>query len=882
LNRLLPYLLVLANFFCFISESTGQYSISGFIHNKSNEPLAYANVQLESEQSIVAFSTTDSTGFYILELDSSFESLELSVSFIGFKSQSKKLDTLQLNEEIQLDFILEDESYELKSIELVAEKVLAKINEDTISYDISTVTDGTEQNLKDIIQKLPGLSIDDHGKIKVGGKKVDYLLINGEKFFPGQEQLATNNLPASIVSNIDLIKNYKGDESISLSDEGMLGLNINIKEEFRGKLNGRISALGGVNNKYDGKGNLFLFKDKLNISFLSNVNNLGRDALSLQDYISLKGGIQEFTNKSKSSVSILNDDLPDFVLEDSERMKNKTSHFAGYNMTYNVNPQLKIKSYAFLNNSIRNKYEETKQYFIASEQSLIDKKDKQKIDLSILNFHGELVHNKDQKTLVNYQIDLENDNDNINRDINLLGSINNHINETFQNNGFRFSQKLQYFHKANVLWNINLLQSIRNSDDNISLNSATSLFQGLFNSSEVNQAQTYKQQKISANYGFQKQLSKNLISFYFTNKYSQNEISNLIDNGVDSTQYNEFKPLENNFDFSFAKTNGSFQYDLKLSGHHVKSQLDAVKRSSSFLTYSLYSKLEFSKSHYLGIKYMTDYSLPGVRNLNSFTTIKDYRTVIDPSLIEGNSLFKYGALSLEYFNFNLFDGRMTMLHLNYLNHDNSIQKDQNASVEFDRFSYFNSDFSSSVNALFLLSQKIPKVPLTFTIKMSFNSANYVSKINAESNELRFNDLTSDFNINSTAQKSMFNFSGGVKYQQLRNTFKAFDRTNSFYAFLPYFELRAKLFQNAFVGSINTEFVINNIPGRQTKQFILNPSLNYNLNNHFQIYLEGRNILQIKSLERIGISTNETLIEETIYFPLEGYIGLGVKYLLRGF
>jgi hypothetical protein len=62
---------------------------------------------------------------------------------------------------------------------------------DTLRYRIEKFMNGTEETLKDVIKKLPGLDIDSQGKIKANGKEVTTLLIDGQEFFINQHKIAT-------------------------------------------------------------------------------------------------------------------------------------------------------------------------------------------------------------------------------------------------------------------------------------------------------------------------------------------------------------------------------------------------------------------------------------------------------------------------------------------------------------------------------------------------------------------------------------------------------------------------------------------------------------------------------------------------------------------
>lgn len=96
--------------------------------------------------------------------------------------------------------------------------------------------------MKDLVGKLPGIQIDPvSGKISANGKVIDDLLINGQKLFGNNHQLATENINAEMLEEISLINNYETFsplKDISISEK--TAMNIKIKQEFLGKMTGEV------------------------------------------------------------------------------------------------------------------------------------------------------------------------------------------------------------------------------------------------------------------------------------------------------------------------------------------------------------------------------------------------------------------------------------------------------------------------------------------------------------------------------------------------------------------------------------------------------------------------------------------------------------------
>ena len=89
---------------------------------------------------------------------------------------------------------------------------------------MSKIRDSTETNLKDLVEKLPGLTIDDNKKINFQGNKIDKVVVEGEDFFGKKHEMATENLPVEAIQGIQIIKNFKEFDDIGNKKSGKIFL----------------------------------------------------------------------------------------------------------------------------------------------------------------------------------------------------------------------------------------------------------------------------------------------------------------------------------------------------------------------------------------------------------------------------------------------------------------------------------------------------------------------------------------------------------------------------------------------------------------------------------------------------------------------------------
>ena len=87
-----------------------------------------------------------------------------------------------------------------------ATRVQMVMKGDTVVYDARAFQTAEGSMLEELIEQLPGVRLDDNGRITLNGKFVSSLLLNGKDFFRGDPTVALRNLPAYMV---DKVKGYE-------------------------------------------------------------------------------------------------------------------------------------------------------------------------------------------------------------------------------------------------------------------------------------------------------------------------------------------------------------------------------------------------------------------------------------------------------------------------------------------------------------------------------------------------------------------------------------------------------------------------------------------------------------------------------------------------
>jgi hypothetical protein len=63
--------------------------------------------------------------------------------------------------------------------------------------------------VEDLLKRIPGLTVESDGTIKVGNQEVEKIMIEGDDFFERGYKLLTKNMPAKPIEKIELLLQKK-------------------------------------------------------------------------------------------------------------------------------------------------------------------------------------------------------------------------------------------------------------------------------------------------------------------------------------------------------------------------------------------------------------------------------------------------------------------------------------------------------------------------------------------------------------------------------------------------------------------------------------------------------------------------------------------------
>ncbi len=244
-------------------------------------------------QTIVSYDISASDGSYSIRVDTTLTkgtnpNYQLVTSYIGYKS-----DTLALNFnslDTPLNICLRKDAV-LQTIEVTETRSGIEIIGDTIKYNVDIYKRPSDSNLRDVVSRLPGLTIDDEGEIKYGNQKIVEVQVDGDDFMNSNRTTLLDGFNAKNIESIKLFKDTQVDGYVLNIETGKeLVLNVST-ENFVGF---------GKNIRYLSDIYAYSFAPKLKLFYGGRANDVGIELLNFGDYIRQNGNV--FSSNALSDV----------------------------------------------------------------------------------------------------------------------------------------------------------------------------------------------------------------------------------------------------------------------------------------------------------------------------------------------------------------------------------------------------------------------------------------------------------------------------------------------------------------------------------------------------------------------------------------------------
>ena len=253
-----------------------QHLITGAIIDKgTNDPVEASTVQLlRADSTYISGAISDENGLFSLQAPEDGSYL-LKITSVGYKHTVRRIMMTQGKDLAMGKININAEAIMLKAATVTAMAKKVVLKEDTFVYNSAAYRTPEGSTIEELVKRLPGAEVSDDGSIKINGKEVKKILVDGKEFMTGDTKTALKNLPTSI---IDKIKAY--DEKSDLAkvtgiDDGEeeTVLDFGVKRGMNKGLIANMDLSIGTKQRYSERGMAAYFNDRNRLMLFASANN---------------------------------------------------------------------------------------------------------------------------------------------------------------------------------------------------------------------------------------------------------------------------------------------------------------------------------------------------------------------------------------------------------------------------------------------------------------------------------------------------------------------------------------------------------------------------------------------------------------------------------
>ncbi|PCE63318.1 TonB-dependent receptor [Sediminicola luteus] len=880
-------------FFAVLSLQAQEITLTGQVSDSTGLGIDMANVIAinQATDGLESFGITNHKGVYKLNLKSG-QTYTVKVSYLGFSPASFPFTAGV--QDAKRDVTLEAQVEDLDEVELVYEMPV-QVKGDTLVYNTDSFVSGTEKKLKDVLENLPGVEVNDDGQIEVEGKAVTKVMVEGKEFFDGDSKLAVENIPANALSKVEVLRNHNEVAQMKglTNDDDNVALNIRLKEGKKKFWFGELTLGAGPDGRYLAHPKVFYYSPKFSLNLLTDLNNVGEVPFTRRDYRNFTGGMRSVGSRTGSSINTGGDALGLATMQNN-RAKDIDTKFGALNFSYEIQKGWDISGYGIYSytGTLMESARETTFINDGVTENAATRTD-QTVHLGLAKFSS--IYKPNDNLQLDYDIFLKASDDHEDIEVLTVSDITDQVEETQAQKPISVNQNMNLYYTLNEK-NVFAVESrYLHQDEDPFYNAIreefafTELFpvdedQSVYDMSQNKRIVTNKvDAKVDYYYLLTPKSSLNLsLGTVQSNQNFDSNIYQMLDNG------NEFSMVGDEFGnrvnyhvsdiFSgvhYKWVSGIFTFNPGLILHQFdakNTQLGTtVHDKKTALLPDLYINAQLEKSENLRFNYRVTRTFTDINKFAEGYVLNSYN-----STYRGNRELESALnhnLSLNFFSFNMFNFTNIFGNITYTKRIDALK---NGTIQegINRVgTTLNSNFDDeSLSASGRYERIFGKIKGSARANMSWSST--YNNINGEWNTSE--SLTQNYTVSlATNFRDKPNLEMGYRYTA--NDFENGRTQSTFYTQRPFVRFDAA-FLKSFIFTADYDYYkyTDKAETVDNSWSFLKADLTYQKkDSRWEFGVKGTNLLNTGSLNQN--STNELYFTNQRYFVQPRYVLFTVKY-----
>ena len=237
-----------------LAQSQQKSIISGKVQDPTNKSIQTVTVSLlkAADSSLVKAALTDATGNYEIAVTKSGKFL-VRYESLGYEKKYAAAFYVEAGKDYSLPVaVLKIEVKKLQDVTVTSKKPMIEIKADKTIFNVESSINATGSNALELLQKSPGVQVDNNDNISMKGKTGTKIYIDGKPTQLDAKNLAEylKGINSNDIESIEMISN----PSAKYDASGNAGI-INIKLKKNKKFGTNGSATAGIVQGLTPKGN---------------------------------------------------------------------------------------------------------------------------------------------------------------------------------------------------------------------------------------------------------------------------------------------------------------------------------------------------------------------------------------------------------------------------------------------------------------------------------------------------------------------------------------------------------------------------------------------------------------------------------------------------
>ena len=879
-----------------ISSVSMAQSISGKVLDQDKKPLEFASVAVLNaiDSTLVSYASTDVKGnFKVVDISNGKRIFQINL--IGYSVYQKKVDFAGKS----LNFgniTLKEQDNTLDEVNITA-VIPISIKKDTMAFNTKAFKVRVDDNVEDLLKKLPGVEVDANGKVKAQGEDVSKVYVDGKEFFSGDPSVAMKNLSADAIKKVEVI-DEKSDKArvtgVNDTDRTKV-INLTLKDDRKVNDFGKFQGGYGTDNRYLTSLSYNRFSPKVQASVIGRYNNVNSSGSDISDIMSFGGSGGSFRisrgGSGGSSSGFITTGLGGFNLGYELKKKQNLNADYFYNYTNSESGNVFVKRTEFIGTETlyserkSNSESETKGH--RANFSFIDRSSK----LQTFVMRGRL---RSSKTNGNSLSTFDGYSNNV-LDVKNVGT------STSENKSSSGSVSLDYVRrfseKSKRNFEVELDFSSDKSDGVSGSNNTRTYTDPLITDEVITSSQNQNSKGNSIDFGveYTEPLNdKNFLEFGAgLNVNNKDEYTNQTQtvNGTTNTGSTFTTDLFENRRTSYGSID--YKYNNNKTSLTIGTEIQEKVQDFGLTNVSEFNKkystvnpsVRFryrpKKGSWIFLRYRKSLDLPSLSRVspvvNNFNPL--YIRVGNQDLTPE----KRHSLFAMYGNYNFVTGFNFMVHLNYTKTNNAIVNNESTDIatRVRTSSYINlgsrDNFGVDVN----FGKRLKKLGVRYNLGVNYGTSNYQSVINTVNNKTNSKNATIRMSFENN-KKDFLDASIGANFSKNITSFSGATRDRDYFQ-QSYFVKSDWNITKSFNISSQFKYDVYTDSNFGTDQAvpIWNASISY-------AFLKAKNLsLKVTALdmlnENVGFSrsSSDNYFQETTKDVLGTYYMLSLTYTLNG-